>query len=347
MKRIGGIFDKLLERETMEKASKYACSTRKDKGEVAEFLGDKDALISKLIADVRNGTYVVPEYRTFILKERGKERFIADAPLYPSRILDWAICIVVEDYICSKLIGQTYASVPTRGYHGAVRQIYDYVRKDKRIRYALIFDVRKFFNSINRNILKRKLREVIKDQQFLELLDMLIDGYPYDGIPLGNRTSPMLANLYLSDLDHLLKEKYHVHYYVRFMDDCCILGYSKEWLKRILGIVEIELAGLKLSLKENCRIIPVECGIRMLGYVVYPDHILLMRKSKQRLIHAMRKIIRKQKNEKYLLSRHDSGVIASYHGVVSACNGRNLEKKWILPIIEEDNRRRGIVAPND
>lgn len=345
MKRMGNIFDRVVDRENMLEASKYACRSRKDLSEVAQFLGDRDVLIDTLIGKLREGKYEVPKYRMFTLIENGKERFIADAPLYPARILDWAICLVVEQYVCDKLIPQSYASVPTRGYHGAVRQIYDYIRKDSKIRYALVFDIRKFFNSINRTILKRKLRDVFKDDRFLALMDVLIDGYPYDGIALGNRTSPMLANLYLSDMDHLLKEKYKVHYYVRFMDDCCILGYSKPWLRRILGIIEVELAGLGLSLKNNCRIVPVSCGVRILGHVIYPDHVLLTSASKRRLVRAMRGIMRRQRDVKYRLTEHDRGVIASYHGVVSACNGKHLEQVWIKPILDEDERRNIAIFP--
>ncbi len=137
---------------------------------------------------------------------------------------------------------------------------------------------------MDKELVKQRLRRVFKDDAFLRLMDGLIDEYPYSGIPIGNRYSPMLANLFLSDMDHKLKEKYKVHYYVRFMDDGCILGYSKPWLHRMRERISQDLADIGLTLKPNYQVFPIESrGIAFLGYRIFPTHILLSKRTKTKL----------------------------------------------------------------
>lgn len=328
MQRIANLFERITP-EVLEEASRKACSSRKNKLEVAEYLSDKTRLLTALYEQVRGGVFHSSTYRMFTLNERGKERLVADLPLYPDRILHWAICIVAEPELNRKLIAQTYASIPGRGYHQAVRQVYDYIRKDKRVRYALVFDIHHFFPEIKIPILKRKLENSIKDRRFLELMFRLLDEYSLPGLPLGNRYSPMLANLYLSKMDHTLKENHHVHYYVRFMDDVCILGYSKEWLHRILGIVRELLAEDGLELKKNYQIFPIDSrGIPFLGYRIFSDHVLLKNPVKKRMTKRLREI-----GEHEEFTESDLGAIASYRGVLKWCDGRHLEKKVLGPIM--------------
>ena len=332
MKRIGDIFDRIADIGTLSEASKRACSSRKDKGEVASFQSDKERKLQSLLESLRDGTYHTSEYRMFEIHENGKIRFVADLPLYPDRILHWAIALACEDRLNAKLIGQTYASVPGRGYHQAVHQLWRYMKSDPKIRYAAILDISKFFPSIPKEGVKARLRKTFKDDRFLELMDRLIDEYPYPGIPIGNRYSPMLANLYLSDLDHMLKETYHVHYYVRFMDDICILGYSKEWLGRIIGIANGHLQNIGLSLKRSSRIVPIDTGIPFLGHIIFPTHIRLSRRTKTKMKRAVKEI-----KEHESVDEHDRSVIASYHGVLKWCNGRHLEETTIGTIEMENN----------
>ena len=115
-------------------------------------------------------------------------------------------------------------------------------------------------------------------------MDKLIEEYPYSGLPIGNRYSPMLANLYFSDMDHKLKQKYHAHYFISFMDDRCILGYSKKWLHRILDKVIQMLDELHLQIKPNYQIFPIDKrGIAFLGYRIFRTHILLLKRTKRKL----------------------------------------------------------------
>ena len=316
----------------LTQAAKCACASRKNKNEVVKFKKDKENNLIRLREQVINGTFRSSEYRMFEIHENGKTRIVADLPLYPDRILHWAIALAAEDEMNKSLIGQIYASVPGRGYQQAVHKLHDYMRSDEKIRYALIMDVSKFFPNIPKDGLKDRLGRAFRDRPFLDLMFRLIDEYPYPGIPIGNRYSPMLANLYLSDLDHYLKERMHVHYYVRFMDDMCVLGYSKEWLARVKGRVDSMLEDIGLHLKTSSRIIPVDTGIPFLGYVIYPTHIRLAKRTKTKLKRAVKEI-----KEHEDLDEHDRCVMASYHGVLKWCNGRNLERTTLGSIDTGDN----------
>lgn len=347
MIRIGGVFNDIASMDVLDEAAKKACSSRKNIIEVQDFLVRRDELLLRLREQLLDGTFVSSRYRMFTVKERGKERFVADLPLYPDRILHWAICIVVEERLNRKLIDQSYGSRKGMGYHDAVKRVYDYLQDDSRLRYALVVDVKKFFASIDKDILKRKLERAFKDRRFLDLMFGLIDDYPYSGIPIGNRYSPMLANLYLSEMDHTLKEKYHVHYLVAFMDDRCILGYSKKWLRSILHVMERMLADIGLELKPNYQIFPIDSrGIPFLGYRIFTDHILLNKQTKKRMQRAAARISGRLEDPDYRLDNHDRGTIYSYHGVLQWCNGRHLHSLTLTPLIDADIRQRALSEMN-
>jgi len=225
------------------------------------------------------------------------------------------------------------------GQHMAVSRIHEYLQNDSRLKYAMVLDIVGCYRNIDKEILKGKLRKVFKDQRFLELMDQLIDDYPLPGLPLGSRFSCMLANLYLSEADHVLKEKHHVHYMARFMDDYAILGYSKQWLRRILGILRQELAKIGMEIKGNWQIFPIEArGIRFLGYVIYPDHVLLKKATKKRMQRAAGHISDRLDDPDYILDRHDLGTIHSYEGCLKWCDGKNLQHRTFDGIYEKNRR---------
>ena len=94
-----------------------------------------------------------------------------------------------------------------------------YYRKNGAGGWVLKCDVRKYFYRINHDVLKTQLRRLIKDRDVLWLLDMIIDSTEGPGIPIGNHTSQWFAILYLSDMDHMIKERLGIKYYGRYMDD--------------------------------------------------------------------------------------------------------------------------------
>lgn len=329
MRRFGDCYSDVYGTATLTEAAKRACASRKDREEVKRFQENQDILLQKLQQSLIDHTYRSSEYRIFQVHENGKTRDVADLPLYPDRICHWAIALVAEEMICSKLIDQTHASRPNHGIHSAVNDVKGYLAKDKRLKYCLKLDIKKFFPSIDKLIMKRVFRDVFKDKELLIELDKIIDQYPYPGIAIGNRVSPMFANLYLSGIDHLMKEKHHVHYYVRYMDDIIILGYSKQWLHKMRETIASYLADISLVLKENWQVFPIDSrGIDFVGYRIYTDHVLLRKRNKKKLAKACKKIQDKL-DDGGKVSRHDRGTLASYKGLLKWCDGYHLYQKTI------------------
>lgn len=329
MKRISGVWERIVDMETLKEAAKRSCRARKDKAEVAEFLADAGRKLEDLRRALVDGSYHTSEYRFFTIRENGKTRVIADLPLYPDRIVHWAVALAVEGPMNRKLIDQTYGARPGGGHHKAVRQLERYIRGDARVRFALSMDVKQFFPSIDKGALKSMLRSVLKDRRALDLLCRIVDEYPRDGIPLGNRTSPMLANLYLSGVDHALKQGSRCHYYLRYMDDMVVLGYSKPWLHRIRRMVAGMLGEVGLELKGSWQVYPIERrGVLYLGYRVFRTHTLLRKRTKVRMRRALGRI-----RDAEGLTAHDLGVIRSYEGLLSWCDGVHLAESVIAPAL--------------
>lgn len=273
-------------------------------------------------------TFQSSEYRMFVIHENNKDRDVADLPFFPDRIVHWAIMQVVEQMFLRHLIPQTYAALPGRGSHQALEKLKKYLR-DPKAKYCLKMDVRKFFPSIDKDVLMDKLRRKIKDEDVLWLFSRIIFGYPFSGLPIGNYTSQFLANFYLSDLDHFLKEKYHCLFYLRYMDDMIILGWSKRWLHRVRRKISEIISEWKLELKKNWQIFPVEDrGVDFVGYRTFRSFCLIRKRTKNRIFRAMRRLIAKLEGGSKL-DCHDMGCLSSYRGCLMHCDGHRLATKTI------------------
>ncbi|MBQ7701250.1 MAG: hypothetical protein IJT54_02490 [Candidatus Methanomethylophilaceae archaeon] len=342
MRRIGDVYHDIVKMENLELAARKACSSRRDRDEVAAFLKDREKKLKKLQQSLLDHSYHTSPYRMFDTMENGKLRHIADLPLFPDRIFHWAIALALEDRLNAKLIDQTHGSRPGHGIHSAIEEVRGYIRHDDRIRYYLKMDVSKFFPSIDKAIMKSKLRDVIKDRELLFEFDKLVDEYPESGLPIGNRTSPMLANLYLSQMDHAMKEIHHCHYYTRYIDDILILGYSKEWLHKIRNIVVTYLEEIGLKMKGNWCIRPITEGIDYVGYRIFPEYTLLRKRTATKIKAVSVNMLSRLEQGKRL-TKHDYGTISSYKGSLKWCNGYNLYRSTIWKVerkAQENNELR-------
>ena len=343
MMRIDGMRDEILSPENIYAAARHCVSTRSDKGEVAEFLKDPETKLQNLRESLLNRTFVSSEYNIFERMERGKLRQVCDLPLYPDRIAHEAVMRVVDRKIDHKFIAQTHASRKGHGTHSAVSNVKRYLDRDPRIKFALKMDVRKFFQSLSKRVVMRVIADNIKDHWVVWFLYRCLDDFPMDEMPLGMRFSPTLANMVLSIVDHRMKEVYHVHYYVRYMDDVIILGYSKAWLRKIKDAFAAEIGELGLSLKGNWQIFPIESrGIDFVGYVIYPTHILLRKSTKQNLKKAVSGILKELESGKEDTD-HMRAVVDSYRRVLKWCDSHYLYLSTIGKVdelLEQRERER-------
>ncbi|KAA6316137.1 hypothetical protein EZS27_033510, partial [termite gut metagenome] len=225
----------------------------------------------------------------------------------------------------SHFTADSYSCIKGRGIHGLLHKLSENLRIDSvGTTYCLKIDVKKFYPSIDHAILKRIVRKKIKDAELLALLDEIIDSVPDEkGIPIGNFLSQFFANLYLTELDHHLKEECHVKYYYRYADDMVILHSSKEFLHGLLVYLNHYLnVERELTLKSNYQIFPVDArGIDFVGYIFYHTHILARKKNKQGLIRKVLALRKQGRSEEEIRLQTANRV-----GFMIHCNSRHLLK---------------------
>jgi hypothetical protein len=169
----------------------------------------------------------------------------------------------------------------------------------RRYPFALKCDVRRFFASVDHEVLRSLLARLFKEPMLLGLLERIIDHRPPGvapgkGLPIGNLTSQHFANLYLGELDHYLKDRLRVPDYLRYMDDVLLFAEDKPTLHRWLAEIRAYLAArLQLVLKEGAtRLAPVSEGIPFLGFRVYPGLIRLNQRTRRRFRRQVRALER-------------------------------------------------------
>lgn len=325
MKRIGNIFERIISLENLRLADEKA-----RKGKLRSYgvkLHDKkrEANLIALHESLKNGTFKTSKYHIFTIYEP-KERFIYRLPYYPDRILHHAIMNVLEPIWVSVFNKNTYSCIKNRGIHSCARDVRWALKQDKDgTRYCLKIDVRKFYPSIDHDVLKQVVRRKIKDKRLLALLDEIIVSVP-SGVPIGNYLSQYFANLFLAYFDHWLKEEKRVKYYWRYADDIVILASNKDDLHKLLHEIRAYLRdNLKLRVKRNYQVFPVESrGIDFLGYVFYHSHTLFRKSIKQKLCRRVAKLNKRKiapTKEQY------KQQICSWWGWCKYCNSINLFNK--------------------
>lgn len=317
MKRHGNLYASIIARENILDAIKKAEKGRKDKTAVNWFESKREPLIDKLISDLENRTYKTSKYTSFTVKEP-KERLIYCLPFYPDRILQHAILNVLKPVFMEKFTSDTYSCIEGRGIHSAAEKLKIAVRDKVSGNYYLKIDIAKYYPSIDLQVLKQKLRRVIKCEPTLQLVDEIINSHS-PGLPIGNYLSQYLSNFYLSGIDHYVKEVLRVKHYFRYADDMLFIGPSKEYMKEILTNVTAEIEKLNLTLKGNVRISPVSRGIDFIGYKFYPTHTMLRKSIKNNFKSRVRKL-----NKAKVPNDYFKQMTASYYGWAVHCDAVNL-----------------------
>lgn len=311
MKRKGNLYGQICSMENLERAATNAAKQKGQRVAVREFLADKEESLKRLRNALAEHSYKTSAYRSFTVFEP-KRREIDALPFYPDQITDHAVVQVIAPVMVPCLTADTYACIPGRGLHKANTKIRKALKEDPDgTHYCLLADVRKFYASIDHGVMMRLIERKIKCRETLWLLSEIVNSHA--GLPIGRYLSPYLANLYLSGIDHKVKELLSVRYYFRYNDNMLFLASSKEELHRVKEFLVSELSALKLELNPSWQIFPVDKrGIDFTGYVYFRDHARLRKSIKQRIMR--RKTLSVQS-------------FAAYKGWLSWCDGKHLTKK--------------------
>ncbi len=292
MKRAGWLYQSIPAYDNLCLAFWKAAKGKHDRQDVAAFRSDFSGNMQKLRDDLLNHDPDIGHYRFFQVRDP-KPRSICAAS-FPERVLHHAIMNICEPVLEFFAIHDSYACRKGKGTHQAIAGAQKFARGYE---WYLKLDVRKYFDSIDHEIMLRELSKRFKDEDLLLLFQKLFDTYhtaPGKGMPIGNLISQHLANFYLSRFDRWLKEVRQVGGYLRYMDDMLIFGQDKSPLKAEL--VEIRLflkQELGLELKPNVQLNRCQRGIPFLGFRIFPYCIRLSPASRRRFQRKFRRYERK------------------------------------------------------
>ena len=320
MKKYGNLIEKIASKENLELADLKARRGKTKSWGVVKHDKNRQANLEKLRQDLLNGTYKTSEYKTFTIYEP-KERLIAALPYFPDRIGQHAILNVLEPIWVKTFVSCTYACIKGRGIHGAYRGVKKSLEDVEGTKYCLKLDIAKCYASLDHDILKRTIRKKIKDAVLLSVLDEIIDSWK-NGVPIGNYLSQFFNNLYFTDFDHYIKEVLKIKHYHRYADDMLFFASTKEELHWLLTKVCEYFLILKVRIKPNYSIFPVENGVDFVGYVFRHDYTLLrssIRKSINKLLY---------KYNSHLIPKNSlKKSLSSYYGWLKYCNSKHYLQK--------------------
>ncbi len=298
---------------SFENLNRAYLKARKGKGRSDEALRFGYNLETELLLlqrELLDGTFCTGKYRNFTVFEP-KRRMISALP-FRDRVAHHAICASIEPIFERKFIPCSFACRNGKGTHKAVRTLKAFISSAGGCRvnssarghcpskscgfsrppYVLKCDIRKYFASVAHCALKKIIRKKIGCRALLAILDNIIDSFPR-GIPIGNLTSQLFANIYLTELDHHITGTLAARRYLRYMDDFALVSNSKKWLHEAKGRITVFLGKLGLALHETkAAVFPAACGTPFLGYVILATHITPKRRTVMRFVQRMKAKIR-------------------------------------------------------
>lgn len=299
MKRYGYLYDKVVSMDNLRIADMNARKGKTRTYGVRLFDKDREGKLYQLHLALKNKTFHTSKYDVFVIHEP-KEREIYRLPYYPDRIVHHAIMNVIEPIWRSVFTYNTYSCIKGRGIEGCAKRVGEIISRypiDKPL-YCLKIDIKKYYPSINHDVMKAIVRKKLKDPDLLWLLDEIIDSA--DGLPIGNYISQYLANLYLAYFMHYVNEDLKV-LATEYADDIVFFSDSKVLLHEVLDKARMKIEGeLRLRIKENWQIFPV-CvnrydnsgrALDYVGYQFFKGQKLMRKRIKQNLCKETKKLLR-------------------------------------------------------
>lgn len=325
-------YDELISVENLLRSWRTYKKGKSQKVDVVEFERHLEDSLFDLHRRLREESYVHGEYLYFRITDPKKRN------IYKSTVRDRIVHQTLYAYLCTiyepLFIKHSFSSRKRKGAHKAVAALSmmakKFVKKRKEC-LAMKCDIRKYFENINHKILSEILENKIKDEKILNLLKITIESFHKEtgrGIPLGNITSQIFANIYLNELDGFVSDELEIKDYIRYNDDFIVMGNDKEELLVDIGKIMMFLKDrLSLELpKEKTIFRKLKWGIDFCGYVILPNAVLLRNKTKGKMFEKVETVSKKLKLGK-VSSREWQKTLDSYFGILSHCKSYNLRMK--------------------
>lgn len=317
-------------RKNIEEAFDYVVSHLECAEQRRKYYPQKQHLCDMLQEELSSGTFRIREFKEMVVTDGPKIRTV-QAPRVYGRIGCHAVMVIIEKYTYPSLIKNTAASIKDRGMHWLHHIVEDDIRNFPEFtKYFYQCDIYHFYDSICQDKMKHLIREYISDPILLPILDNFIELLP-NGLSKGLRSSQCFANLFLSKIDHIMTSmvescelenndgSFEIRpLYYRYCDDIVMFSESKKelWRLRDRLVSQIEQSGLKIKANETVK--PLECGLDFLGYVHYPRHSLLRKRTKQKAARHLAKVKSKKRRQ---------AIIGSFKGMACHADCKNLYYK--------------------
>jgi len=282
----------IISSENLLLAWKEFLKGKKSRKDVLEFERNLMTNILKLNSELSNKTYKHSDYQAFNISDP-KPRSIHKAKVR-DRLLHHALYRELYPFFDRTFIADSYSCRKNKGTHKAMDRFRVFSNKvsknNTKTVWVLKGDIRKFFGSVDQKILIQIIKEYISDEDIISLLLEIIGSFQSTkkdvGLPLGNLTSQILVNIYMNEFDQFVKHKLKAKYYIRYADDFVIMSDKKEWLENLLPqIAKFLNERLKLSLHpDKVFIKTLASGVDFLGWIHFPDHIIVRTVTKRRML---------------------------------------------------------------
>ena len=326
-KTIRNEFDKKLTYENLFKAHLESRKNKSCRKDIILFYLKQEEYIKYLYEKLKDGTYRHGNYTVFYVHEP-KLRKIQKSNYIDRIVHRWVVDNFLYSTFVNSFINTSYACIRGKGMHNAcidVQKAMQHCRNIWEEYYILKMDVRKYFHSINKDKLCSIIERKIKDPKLMWLLkEIIYSNNTEPGIPIGNYTSQVFANIYLNEVDQYVKRKLKVKYYFRYMDDSVIFVQTKKEAKEILEKIEKFLKEeLFLELNDKTQIFKNKQGINFCGYQINEFRLKLRPKGKKKLKRKIKNLKLQIKNGK-LTSKDAQKYLCGHFGYIKYANIYNL-----------------------
>lgn len=336
------LFSQIVEFENLHRAYLGARKCKRYRSSILKFGYRLEENLLALRRELIHKTYKHGGYREFVVSD-SKKRTIKAAP-FRDRVAHHALCNIIEPILDKGFIYDSYACRKEKGTHAAIRRLEYFIKSLGMTKiYCLKCDISKYFDNVDHAILLEILRRKIPDEDISWLLREIIASNP-KGIPIGNLTSQLFANVYLNELDHFVKRELHEKCYIRYMDDFLILGLDKKCLQEDKGKIRIFLRDrLKLEMHpKKAEISPIDCGVDFLGCIVRDGRRFLRKSTVKRFMKKKRRYEAMVKNGKRTETSLQNAC-ASWRGYVKFARSYRLMGKLGF---KRDTFKGAITAPS-
>lgn len=317
MKRYGNLFDRVFSEENLYQA--YLDARRGKRGRRACFEFDKrlGENLATIHAELHSGAYRPLPYFQFVVYE--PKRRVIHAPAFRDVVVQHAIYRIVYDIFDRSFISTSFACRKGYGTHRAAKYARAAMKQHSGDEYILKMDIRKFFYSINRAILRGLVERKIKDRRLVDIMLLFAEMETPVGIPIGNLLSQIYALIYLDPMDHYIKRTLKIRHYVRYVDDFMLIGLTRRRCMEIRTVVVEYLADkLGLGLSKS-TIQKIRKGVNFCGYRMWRTLVFIRKYSLYKFKRAARKC--KQ---------------ASINSLLGHAKGTN-SLRYMFKIIEEES----------